>query len=358
MCGCFEKKQEPAKKVYNKVEVAKPLKKTIEVWDQYTARLEGSKSVEIRSRVAGYLQKIHFKDGDFIKAGSVLFEIDRRPFEAVVEANKAVVKEVEAKIELAKNNLKRAEELYVSNAISKEVLETRKSELTSQQALLMNAKAKLRDATLNLEFTKIASPISGYASRRQVDEGNLINESNTLLVTVVSRDVIYAYFDISERDVIKYAANGLFAKIDPVNHKGPPVKLLLLDETEPSHFGQITYMDNALSSSSIELRAEVDNKNGKLYPGMYAKILIRADEPKEELLVPEKAIGTDLVDRFVYIVNDKNIVERRIVTVGDMFDNNMRIIASGLGGGERVIINGIQRAHPNKAVTPVEKELK
>ena len=208
LCGCFEK-QIPQKKIKsNNVQVAVPLRKMIEMWDEYTAKLEGEKSVEIRSRVAGYLEKIHFKDGDYVKAGDVLFEIDARPFQAVVEANKAVVKEVEAKIELAKNNLKRAEELYVSNAISKEVLETRKSELTSQKALLMNANAKLRDAMLNLEFTKITSPISGYVSRRRVDEGNLVDDSSTLMATVVSRDIIYAYFNVSERDVIRYTKNG------------------------------------------------------------------------------------------------------------------------------------------------------
>ena len=132
---------------------------------------------------------------------------------------------------------------------------------------------------------------------------------------------------------------------------------MLLDETEPSHFGKLTYMDNSLSSSSIELRADVDNKNAKLFPGMYAKILLRAAEPKEELLVPEMAIGTDLIDRFVYIVNDKNVVERRAVALGEMV-GNMQIIKSGLKGDERVVIRGIQRAKEGKSVTPVEKELR
>ncbi len=355
--GCFEKKLPSEKKTYNQVEVAVPAKRMIEIWDEYTAKLEGEKSVEIRSRVAGYLDKIHFQDGDFVEAGSVLFEIDARPFQAIVEANKAVVKEVESKIELAKNNLSRAEELYSSNAISKEVLETRKSELSSQEASLLNAKAKLRDAQLNLEFTKITSPISGYVSRRRVDAGNLIDNSTTLMATVVARDTIYAYFNISERDVIRYTENGLFKEIDTIKRKGPPVNLTLLDELEPSHFGELTYMDNSLSSSSIELRAEIDNKNGKLFPGMFAKILLRGGQPRECLLVPELAIGTDLVERYVLVVNDKNIVERRGVEVGEMI-GNLQIIEKGLKPDEKVIINGLVRAVVGKPVTPIEKVLK
>ena len=357
LSGCFERELPRKKKVDNTVEVACPAKRMIEIWDGYTATLEGEKSVEIRSRVAGYLQKIHFKDGDFVKAGEVLFEIDARPFQAIVDANKAVVKEVESKIELAKNNLDRADELYRLNAISKEVLETRKSELASQEASLMNAKANLRDAELNLEFTKITSPISGYVSRRRVDEGNLIDDSSTLMATVVSRDIIYAYFNVSERDVIRYTENGVFDEIDAIKHKGPPVSLTLLDEIEPSHFGELTYMDNSLSSSSIELRAEINNKNGKLFPGMFAKILLRGGKPRECMLIPELAIGTDLIERFVLVVNDKNIVERRAVKVGEMVEN-MQVIESGLQPDDKVIINGLKRAVIGKPVTPRLKVLK
>lgn len=355
--GCFQNENAVAKKVYNQVEVAKPVRRTIEIWDEYTARLEGEKAVEIRSRVSGYLEKIRFKDGDFVKAGSVLFEIDPRPFKAVVDANKATVREVEAKIELAKNNLRRAEELFISNAISKEVLETRKSEVNSQQALLMSAKAKLQEAQLNLEFTKITSPISGYVSRRMVDEGNLVNASTTLMATVVSRDTIYAYFDISERDVIKYTNNGLLAKIDTKNRQGPPVKLTLMDEKEPSHFGKLTYVDNALESSSIGMRADIDNADGKLLPGMYASILLRGGDPQECILVPESAVDTDLVDRFVRVVNAQNKVEYRVVEVGELV-NNMLIITAGLDGTENIVVNGIQRAEYGKTVEPIFKEIK
>ena len=223
--------------------------------------------------------------------------------------------------------------------------------------MLLSAQAKLREAELNLEFTKVTSPISGYVSRRRVDEGNLIDGSSTLMATIVSRDIIYAYFEVSERDVIRYSKNNLFAQIDSANHDGPPVKIRLMDETEPSHFGKLTYVDNSLSSASIELRAEIDNKKGMLIPGMYATAILRGGEPRQCLLVPELAVGTDLVNRFVLVVKDDNTVETRIVEVGDIIDN-MQIIESGLTEKDRVVINGLQRAVSGRKVNPILKELK
>ena len=345
------------KETPNIVEVSKPLLKDVEIWDNYTARIEGEKSVEVRSRVSGYLQKICFNDGDFVNVGDILFEIDPRPFQAMVEASEAEVREIESRIDLAQSNLSRAKDLYEVNAISKEVLDTRKSELTSAKAVLMSAKAKLKDAILNLEFTKTRSPISGYISRRRVDEGNLIDASSTLMATVVSRDIVYAYFEISERDIIKYTENKLFDSIDSDKHKGPPVKLTLLDEKTPSHFGQLTYVDNTLNASSIELRAEIDNANGKLFPGMFAKISLRGGAPVKRMLLPESAIGTDLVGRYVLVVNKDNVVEYRAVRVGEVIDKN-QIILDGLNTEDMVVVNGLHRAAPHKKVKPVIKELK
>lgn len=278
--GCKEQAAQKKQQLSDTVEVAVPARKDVEVWDSYTARIEGAQSVQIRARVSGYLEKIHFTDGDYVKQGDVLFQIDPRPFQAVAEACKASVMETNARIELARSNLKRAEELFAQNAISKEVYETRKSELLSAEAVLLSDKAKLKEAELNLEFTRITSPISGYVSRRLVDEGNLINASDTLMASVVSRDTVYAYFEISERDIIKYNKIRLFDSIDSKNRKGPPVRLKLLDEPAPSHFGQVTYVDNTLNASSLELRAEIDNSSGALFPGMYATVELRRERPQ------------------------------------------------------------------------------
>ena len=356
--GC-QKKQEAAPKEEKipTVEVALPLVKDVELWDEYTARIEGEKSVEVRSRVNGYLEKICFLDGDYVKEDQLLFEIDPRPFEAVVEACKASVSEIEARIDLAKSNLERAQELLKSNAISKELLESRKSELASASAVYLNAKAKLREAMLNLEFTKVRSPISGYVSKRFVDRGNLVSSDTTLMATIVSRDIVYAYFDISERDLIRYTNTRLFELINNAKKTGPRVELTLMDETKPSHFGYLSYVSNSLDASSIELRANIDNKEGKLYPGMYAKARLNCGKPEKQLLLPELAIGTDLVGRYVLVVNDDSVVEYRSVVVGDMI-GNMQIIKSGLSAKDKVVINGIQFAVPQNKVNAILKELK
>lgn len=358
LCGtsCIKGKNKTvSQKKNDTVYVAKPIKDKVEIWDSYTARLEGEKSVEIRSRVSGYLEKIYFDDGDYVKEGDILFQIDPAPFEAVVDACNASVAEINARIELARNNLDRAKQLYKENAISKEVLETRNSELLAAKAVLMSYQAKLKEANLNLEFTKILAPISGYIGKRRVDAGNLVTSAQTLMASLVSRDTIYAYFEISERDVIKYTKSNLFKSIDAAKRKGPPVRLKLMDELNYSHEGMLTYVDNTLTSSSIELRAEIDNKSkgGKLFPGMFAKITLRAGEPVEKILVPESAIGTDLIGRYVLLVNEKNIVEYRAVSIGAKV-GKLQIIEEGLTGDERVIVKGLMRARPDKKVTPIE----
>ncbi len=336
------------------VQVAKPLVKKMEIWDEYQARIEGQKSVEVRSRVAGYLEKILFNDGDYVKAGDVLFEIDPRPFQADIDACKATVAEVEAKITLAKSNFQRAQELYQSNAVSKEVLETRRSELLSTQAMLLSAQARLQQAALNLEFTKITAPISGYVGRRMIDEGNLVSAATTLLTTIVSRDIVYAYFEVSERDILRYAASGLFNHLEK---GGPPVRLKLMDENAPSHFGKLSYLDNSLSASSLQLRADIANDKGRLYPGMFAILGLRTGAPVDCVLVPEAAVGTDMVGRYVYTCDKDGNVSYQAVSVGEVIDG-LQVVTEGLSGDENVIVSGMQRAMQNKQVTPVEVELK
>ena len=353
LSGCFEKaKETSSKKINDTVYVAHPSRQYVEIWDDYTARLEGEKSVEIRARVNGYLEKILFKDGDYVNEGDVLFEIDSAPFKAVVDACRADVAGISAKVELASNNLERARQLYEGKAVSKEVLETRKSELLSAKAVKMSADAKLSEAMLNLKFTKILAPISGYIGKRNVDVGNLVSSADTLLATIVSRDTIYAYFQISERDVIRYDKINLFKTIDTQKRQGPPVRLKLMDESEFSHSGVLTYVDNTLNAASIELRADIDNRGGRLFPGMFAKLSLRAGKPVEKILVPELAVGTDLIGRYVLIVNEENIVEYRAVKIGEKI-GKMVIIEEGLDGSERVICKGIQRARPDAKVTPM-----
>lgn len=345
----------PAEKRVREVVVMTPQKRALEIWDKYTARIEGQKSVQIKARVNGYLEKILFKDGAKVKEGDILFEIDSRPFEAVVEAQSAAIDEIKTRIELAKSNLERAKELLEVNAISREVYETRLSELKSQNAKLLMAEANLRKARLDLEFTKVRAPISGYVSRRYVDEGNLVEDSKTMLADLVSRDVVYAYFEVSERDIIRYNDSGLLADLNAGRIENLPVKLSLMDDKNARAFGKLTYADNKLESSSLEFRAEIENKNSDLYPGMFAELELRAGEPREKLLIPEAAIGTDLVGRFVYVVDSDDIVRYRKLSVGELVGTD-RVIEEGLGESDRVVVNGIQRAVIDTKVKPILKK--
>ena len=336
------------------VTVALPEKRAVEIWDSFTARLEGNKEVEIRARVSGYLSKICFKDGEFVKEGQLLFEIDPRPFIAVVKECEASIKEAESRIVLAKGNLKRAEELIKTNAISGEVLETRKCELLSAEAALLSAQARHTEAALNLEFTKVLSPITGFVSRRYVDEGNLVNASSTLLATVVSRKIIYAYFNINERDILRYQKNGLFKRMKSGDL--PVVKMKLLDEEIESHVGKLTYVQNEFDMGNLELRAEFDNEKGELFPGVWSKVSLQSEKAKEKILVPESSVGTDLVGRYVLVVDDKNKVNYVPVRVSETI-GKMQIVKSGLSGDEKVVVVGIQRAVPGAQVSPVEAKV-
>lgn len=336
------------------VQVAKPLYKSVEFWDDYTARLEALAYVELRARVGGYLQKVAFKEGEFVKEGDLLFVIDPRPYEAALASAKAQVKEVEARLTLAKSNTDRAKELFAAKAISKETFETRTSELLSAEAALLDARARLRDAELNLEFTHIRAPISGKVGEAMVDAGNLVSANSTLLTTIVKCDVIQAYFEVSERDNIRYKNTGLFKQIDSVKKTGPKTKIVLLDG-KTTRDGQLTYFDNKIGTetSSLTMRADFDNSDYLLSPGMFAKISVLAEKAHPVVLVPEDIIGTDLVNRYVVVVDKNNVAQYRPVKVGRLL-GKYRVIDEGLSPDDRVVAVGLQRAAPGTKVAPAE----
>lgn len=336
------------------VQVAKPIHKSVEFWDDYTARLDALAFVELRARVGGYLQKVAFKEGQQVKEGDLLFVIDPRPYEAALASSKAQVKEVEARLALAKSNTARAKELFAAKAISKETFETRSSELLSAEAALLNAQARLREAELNLEFTHIRAPMSGKVGESLVDVGNLISANSTLLTTIVKSDVIQAYFEISERDNIRYKSTGLFKQIDVKNNSGPKVKITLMD-SDVAREGKLTYFDNRIGveTSSLTMRANFDNSDNLLSPGMFAKISVLGEGAHPVIMVPEDIIGTDLVNRYVIVVDKDNVARYRPVKVGRLL-GKYRVIDEGLAPDERVVAVGIQRAVPGSKVEPTE----
>lgn len=336
------------------VQVAKPVHKSVEFWDDYTARLEPYASVELRARIGGYLQLVNFKEGQFVKEGDLLFVIDPRPYEAALASAKAQVKEVEARLALAKSNDARARELFAAKAISKETYETRTSELLSAQAALLAAQANLREAELNLEYTHIRAPMSGKVSESYVDAGNLVSANSTLLTTIVRTDIIQAYFEISERDNIRYKNNGLFKEIDVVKKTGPRVKITLLDGSTTRE-GMLTYFDNKIGTetSSLTMRADIANNDHLLSPGMFAKISVLGEKAHPVVMIPEDIIGTDLVNRYVLVVDKDNVVQYRPVKVGRLM-GKFRVIDEGLSPEDRVVAVGLQRAVPTTKVSPTE----
>ena len=336
------------------VQVAKPVHKSVEFWDDYTARLEPYASVELRARIGGYLQLVNFKEGQFVKEGDLLFVIDPRPYEAALASAKAQVKEVEARLALAKSNDARAKELFAAKAISKETYETRTSELLSAQAALLAAQAGLREAELNLEYTHIRAPMSGKLSESYVDAGNLVTANSTLLTTIVRTDIIQAYFEISERDNLRYKNNGLFKEIDVVKKTGPRVKITLLDGSTARE-GMLTYFDNKIGTetSSLTMRADIANNDHLLSPGMFAKISVLGEKAHPVVMIPEDIIGTDLVNRYVLVVDKDNVVQYRPVKVGRLM-GKFRVIDGGLSPEDRVVAVGLQRAVPTTKVSPTE----
>ncbi len=336
------------------VQVAKPVHKSVEFWDDYTARLEPYASVELRARIGGYLQLVNFKEGQFVKEGDLLFVIDPRPYEAALASAKAQVKEVEARLALAKSNDARARELFAAKAISKETYETRTSELLSAQAALLAAQANLREAELNLEYTHIRAPMSGKVSESYVDAGNLVTANSTLLTTIVRTDIIQAYFEISERDNLRYKNNGLFKEIDVVKKTGPRVKITLLDGSTARE-GMLTYFDNKIGTetSSLTMRADIANNDHLLSPGMFAKISVLGEKAHPVVMIPEDIIGTDLVNRYVLVVDKDNVVQYRPVKVGRLM-GKFRVIDEGLSPEDRVVAVGLQRAVPTTKVSPTE----
>ena len=336
------------------VQVSKPIKKTFEVWDEYTARVEPLEFVELRSRVSGYLEKIFFKEGQIVKAGDLLFVIDPRPYEASLAAAKASVKEVEARLLLAKTNLERAKDLLKSNAISKEIYDTRESDVLSTEASLLNAQALLKEAELNLEYTHIRAPISGKVSQRLVARGTLIPANTTVLTTIVNSSIVQAYFEISERDMLRYQNSGLFKEIDVINRKGPPVEMTLWGEEHKPFKGELTYFDNRIGSqtASLTMRADIKNPDHYLAAGMFGKIKVRGGKAQEFLVLPEEIIGTDLINRYVLVVNKDGIVEYRPVKIGRLF-GKYRAIEEGVTENDDVIFVGLQRAAPGAKVTPL-----
>ncbi len=343
------------------VTVAHPIEHEVIEWDEYTGRLQAVETVEVRARVSGFIESTHFEEGSLVEKGDLLFVIDPRPFEVELEKAKADLASAEAQREYAKSVQRRLEEARTGSAVSGIELENSRRDVLEAEANVSSAEAGVRDARLNLEWTRVTAPISGRVSSRYVTPGNLINGGPgeaTLLTTITSIDPIECTIDADEQSVLKYQRLSREGKRVSARDTPIPCYLQLADEEGFPHKGMITFVDNRLDpeTGTIRAKATFDNPNGWLVPGFYAKVRIPGSGRYTATLVPNSAVGTDQAQRFVMVVNDQNQVERRNVKLGSLF-GGLRAIESGVSTDDRVVINGLQRAQPGAAVTPQPGEI-
>ncbi len=325
------------------VTVAKPVVKPIVEMDEYTGRFDAIGAVEVRARVSGYLETVHFQDGATVNQGDLLFTIDRRTYQAAFNQAQATLNTRQTEFDLAKVEFERYQRLTQTGAAAAATLDQRRQTFLAAQANIAGARAALETARLNLSFTEIRAPIAGRISRKLVTEGNLVRENETLLTTIVQLDPVHFYFDIDERSYLAYqriarqnGGNG--------NGKGLPVAVQLSDEKVFSHKGVLDFTDNRLDAATgtMRLRAVFENKDLFLTPGLFGRIAVPGSPEYQGILLPDEAILTDLDRRYVYVVGADGAVQQRPVRLGSRTDS-YRIIRDGLKGDETVVINGLQR---------------
>ncbi|APZ93581.1 Efflux pump periplasmic linker BepF [Fuerstiella marisgermanici] len=393
--GCEKTDSAPPQMPPPTMTVAQPVRKQIVEWDAYTGRLEPVDFVEVRARVGGYLQSIHFDEGQIVNKGDLLFVIDARPFvaelnsaEAALSQSKSQLQQTKAKLleakaqqqqsaaqlQLAEARVKRARSLEGQNAIAPEELDQREAEFLQAQAdvaaskaaassaeaaiataaaAVESAEAGVEAAQLNVDYTNIHAPITGRISREYANQGNLISggtAQSTLLTTITSVEPIYCTFDANEQQVLKYVRLAKSGARKSSREAKNPVFLGLVDETGFPHQGHMDFVDNRLDANTASMRARCifPNEDQLLLAGMFARIRIPGSAGYEAVLIPDSAIGTDQSSQFVYIVVDGKI-ERRAITPGPIVDG-LRVIRKGLTGDESLVIEGLLQARPEMEV--------
>jgi RND family efflux transporter MFP subunit len=345
------------------VQVSAPLARKITLWDEYTGRFEAREQVEVRARVSGFLEKVHFRDGQVVNKGDLLFSIDQRPFQLNVDAARADVERAKSQVTLAETEVERAEGLTRNQTITARDLDQRKANLAGARASQQAVEANLKQAELNLEWSEVRAPIGGRISDRRVDAGNLITGaqgSATLLTNIISIDPINFVFEASEADFIRYARLLQSGSRPSGRDKPLPVRVRLADETEWKREGQMEFVDNQLNarSGTIRGRATFDNKDQFLTAGTFGRLQLYSGE-LDALLVPDSVIVSDQTSKLVFVVGADNKVMPRPVELGPLSDG-LRVIRSGLAPTDRIIINGLANpmVRPGGIVTAQPGEIK
>lgn len=339
------------------VTVAPVLQQEIVEWEEFTGRTAAIENVEVRPRVSGHIDAVKFQSGQLVKKGDVLFQIDSRWHQAELDRRAAEYEQAKVKLANAEREAKRTKPLLESKAIAVEEAEQREMRFAEARAMLLAAQAARDSAKLDLEYTTIRSPIDGRVSRALITEGNYVSGvagNATLLTTIVSVDPVHVYADVDENSLLRFNALARSGRLTSDSDGRIPVELQLGDEEGFPHKGFIESFDNKLDpqSGSILVRAEFANTNGRIVPGLFARIRLPASEKKPAVLIEESAIGTDQAQKFVLTLTSSNTVAYRPVKLGPMVDNK-RLVRDGLQAGEQVVQNLVMaRVRPGMPVQP------
>jgi len=330
------------------VSVAEVVVRDLPQWDEFTGRIEAVKSVEIRPRVSGYIERVHYTEGAEVKKGDVLFAIDPRPYRAELARVEAELARARAQFEVARTEMIRARALLETRAISQEDYDRRSAGSAQTQAGVAAAEAALETARLNMQYTQVRAPIAGRTGRALVTEGNLVGAGENVLTTLVSLDPVHVYFEGDEQIYLRYRELG------QLRGRAHRVQVGLSDETDVPHEGYVDFVDNQVNpdTGTIRVRAVLPNPERILTPGLFARVKLFGSDTFDALLVDDKAILTDQDRRYVYVIDDNNLAQRRDVQPGRLVDG-LRVVTEGLAPGDRVIVHGVQKVFfPGMPVDP------
>ena len=360
LAGCGEGAQKQAAPPPPAVTVAKPTRQTVTDYDEYVGRFIAVDMVEVRARVSGYLEKIEFQDGQIVKQGDPLFTIDKRPFETTVAQTRAQLSQARANLAFADADLARGSQLVRDKTITEQTFDQRTQAKRVAEASVAAQEAAVRQAELDLQFTELKAPVGGRIGDRRVSPGNLVTGgtggNTTLLATIVSIDPMRFEFTFDESSYLRYERIAGAAADAASRGKGVKVSLRLIDEPDFAHEGTVDFVDNAIdrASGTIRGRAQIPNPKGLFTPGMFARVRVPGSLPYDALLVPDAAIASEQVRKYVMVVGADNTVTPKYVTLGQLV-GNLRVVKDGLSADDSIVVNGLARIRPNIKVTPQEQ---